>query len=156
MNDHAVRAVNRAVKSFGLADLADAAILAFARAAAGRPLADADRNALRRVERFLEDAKRGYEWLNHPEVTSESKCHASSFDTAARTWGHGSPLAFLQDLEKMTDTVRAILDGKPVESTQVDTERKFFRQVLFSAVDDIAEHEPSVRMPPLEFALTSS
>lgn len=120
--------------AFDRSNLADAVVLAVAKAQAHRPLGAEDLAALRDAEEFLESVRRGFDWLEERSVTVDSAFNASSFEAAARSQAD-SRSAFPEHVERLLRTTTALVQDRHPKEPELSALRGFFNNLLRSSLN---------------------
>ena len=125
------------------AEMASAVITSLARAKAGRSSVQSDYDHLQNGIKFLDRVRQGYGWLDHPDVTTNSRDNAFSFGTAASYWKYsGASGPVLDYLNKVQEVIGKLIQGLSVDSDELHEVRLFFNSVFEESLVHIG-HMPS-------------
>lgn len=138
---HSERVFPRVNRAFQDGSLADKVVLSLAKVGAGQPMDAASQAAIQEAVAFLSRAREGFGWLDTARISAESKTAARSFELAVRTRPtRSSPTAFIEDLDRMLDALKALLAEGRTEKPDVDSlekARRFFGRLLRASVSEI-------------------
>ena len=126
-------------------NILDKVILSLAKFSLGIALVEQDRQGLQEVIAYLESAKRGCNWFNNPEVSTDSQASAFSFDTAASSWSRevSTRERFLQDIDSIIDTVKRVSEAKPYNDESLKRARLFFDRAFRHCIERFSKLTPS-------------
>jgi len=135
-------------------NLADKVIFTLAKAAGNLKLEKQDHEVLRQAVQFLKEVKSGYDWIDEPTISPESKTYAFSFKTAASSWWQmvSSPLQFVEDINVMIKTTEDLSEDKPPNRDSLRKTRLFFDRVFRHSIDRFSTLTARPEVPELRDA----
>ena len=117
--------------------LVDNIVLALARAEKGEPLGEKERKLLREAASLLKSAEAGYQWLENPQVTSDTKSSATFFARAVNALPavHASEV-FLESISDLKATAEQLSSGELTPAREkIQLLRTFFYNAAQSELD---------------------
>lgn len=126
-------------------NILDKVILSLAKISGGIALVEQDRRGLQEAIEYLENVKRGCNWLQNPSVSTESQASAFSFDTAASSWSRevSTPEKFLEDIDSIINTVKKVSEAKPFNEKSLKKARLFFDRAFRHSIERFSKLTPS-------------
>lgn len=132
------RVIARLAQAFDEALFADNVVLALAKKQENLELTSEDLHALEAASKFFAQAKRGFDWIDNPSLTSDSLECAISFKTASQTVSQApNSIHFLKDIEQKRTLLEQLVQGHSGDVSEIADLREFFARLLAQQVQDI-------------------
>jgi hypothetical protein len=146
------RSLGFVTKAMREGSILNGVVFSLAKVAKGMAIEQQDKQVIEGAIEYLDNVKAGYNWMQNPRVSTQSRISAFSFDTAATSWSSeaSSPEQFLEDIDSIIETLKSLGSTDPPADESFDKTRLFFDRVFRHSIERFSRLSPSPEIPELQ------